>query len=61
MQVTNAKQMPDVKQVGIEWAIQQSLNLKAAPCFTLYYSRENQENIRQISFKGICETNGLIF
>jgi hypothetical protein len=40
--VTNAKQMPDVKQVGIEWAIQQSLELKGGSCFALYYSMENQ-------------------
>ena len=40
----------DVKQVGIEWAIQQSLELKAAGVPLLhYYSMGKSENIRQIA------------
>jgi hypothetical protein len=39
----------DVKQVGIEWAIQQSRELKAAGVPVLhYYSMGKSENIRQI-------------
>jgi methylenetetrahydrofolate reductase (NADPH) len=44
--VTNAKQMP-MKQVGIEWAIQQSRELKAAGVPVHYYSMGN----RKISVK----------
>jgi methylenetetrahydrofolate reductase (NADPH) len=41
MHWTNAKNA-DVKQVGIEWAIQQSLELKAAGVLHYYSIRENQ-------------------
>jgi methylenetetrahydrofolate reductase (NADPH) len=40
------------KQVGIEWAIQQSLELKAAGVPVLhYYSMGKSENIKQIAAK----------
>jgi methylenetetrahydrofolate reductase (NADPH) len=40
------------KQVGIEWVIQQSLELKAAGVPVLhYYSMGKSENIRQIASK----------
>jgi methylenetetrahydrofolate reductase (NADPH) len=40
----------DVKQVGVEWAIQQSKELKAAgvPCIH-YYTMGKSENVRQIA------------
>ncbi len=44
--------MHDIRQVGIEWAIQQSLELKAAGVPVLhYYSMGKSENIRQIASK----------
>jgi methylenetetrahydrofolate reductase (NADPH) len=40
----------DIKEVGIEWAIQQSLELKAAGVPVLhYYSMGKSENIKQIA------------
>ena len=48
--VDKCKTNNDVKQVGIEWAIQQSLELKAAGVPVLhYYSMGKSENIRQIA------------
>jgi methylenetetrahydrofolate reductase (NADPH) len=42
--VTNAKQMR--KQVGIEWAIQQSRELKAAGVPVQYYSMVNRSAVK---------------
>lgn len=48
--VDKCKTNADVKQVGIEWAIQQSRELKAAGVPVLhYYSMGKSENIRQIA------------
>ncbi|MNQ57751.1 5,10-methylenetetrahydrofolate reductase [compost metagenome] len=48
--VDKCKNNADIKQVGIEWAIQQSLELKAAGVpFLHYYSMGKSENIRQIA------------
>jgi methylenetetrahydrofolate reductase (NADPH) len=48
--VENAKSTSEIRQVGIEWAIQQSLELKAAGVPVLhYYSMGKSENIRQIA------------
>ncbi len=48
--VENAKSAAEIRQVGIEWAIQQSLELKAAGVPVLhYYSMGKSENIRQIA------------
>lgn len=48
--VDKCKNNADIKQVGIEWAIQQSLELKAAGVPVLhYYSMGKSENIRQIA------------
>jgi methylenetetrahydrofolate reductase (NADPH) len=46
----DCKTSADVRQVGVEWAIQQSLELKAAGVPVLhYYSMGKSENIRQIA------------
>jgi methylenetetrahydrofolate reductase (NADPH) len=48
--IEKCKSNVQVKQVGIEWAIQQSLELKAAGVPLLhYYSMGKSENIRQIA------------
>jgi len=48
--VDKCKNNAEIKQVGIEWAIQQSLELKAAGVpFLHYYSMGKSENIRQIA------------
>lgn len=48
--VDDCKDNAAIKQVGIEWAIQQSLDLKAAGVPVLhYYSMGKSENIRQIA------------
>jgi methylenetetrahydrofolate reductase (NADPH) len=50
--VDQCKNNNDIRQVGIEWAIQQSLELKAAGVPVLhYYSMGKSENIRQIASK----------
>ena len=50
--VEKCKTPADIRQVGIEWAIQQSLELKAAGVPVLhYYSMGKSENIRQIATK----------
>ena len=50
--VEQCKSSADIKQVGIEWAIHQSLELKAAGVPVLhYYSMGKSENIRQIASK----------
>jgi methylenetetrahydrofolate reductase (NADPH) len=50
--VDQCKNNADIRQVGIEWAIQQSLELKAAGVPVLhYYSMGKSENIRQIASK----------
>lgn len=50
--VEQCKSAADIRQVGIEWAIQQSLELKAAGVPLLhYYSMGKSENIRQIASK----------
>ena len=50
--IDQCKNNADIKQVGIEWAIQQSLELKAAGVPVLhYYSMGKSENIRQIASK----------
>jgi methylenetetrahydrofolate reductase (NADPH) len=50
--VDHCKNNADIRQVGIEWAIQQSLELKAAGVPVLhYYSMGKSENIRQIASK----------
>ena len=50
--VEQCKTASDIRQVGIEWAIQQSLELKAAGVPVLhYYSMGKSENIRQIASK----------
>jgi len=50
--VEQCKSATDIRQVGIEWAIQQSLELKAAGVPVLhYYSMGKSENIRQIASK----------
>ena len=51
-EVDKCKNNMEVRQVGIEWAIQQSLELKAAGVPVLhYYSMGKSENIRQIASK----------
>jgi methylenetetrahydrofolate reductase (NADPH) len=48
--VEKAKSPAEIRQVGIEWAIQQSKELKAAGVPVLhYYSMGKSENIRQIA------------
>lgn len=48
--VENAKSPAEIRQVGIEWAIEQSKELKAAGVPVLhYYSMGKSENIRQIA------------
>ncbi|WP_264532133.1 methylenetetrahydrofolate reductase [NAD(P)H] [Flavobacterium sp. N502540] len=48
--VDKCKNNAEIKQVGIEWAVQQSLELKAAGVPVLhYYSMGKSENIRQIA------------
>jgi len=48
--VDKCKNNAEIKQVGIEWAIQQSRELKAAGVPVLhYYSMGKSENIRQIA------------
>lgn len=48
--VEKCKTPADIRQVGIEWAIQQSLELKNAGVPVLhYYSMGKSENIRQIA------------
>ncbi len=48
--VEKCKNNAEIRQVGIEWAIQQSIELKAAGVPVLhYYSMGKSENIRQIS------------
>ena len=48
--VDKCKNNTEIRQVGIEWAIQQSLELKAAGVPVLhYYSMGKSENIRQIA------------
>ena len=50
--VDKCKTNADIRQVGVEWAIQQSLELKAAGVPVLhYYSMGKSENIRQIASK----------
>ncbi|MBC7747077.1 MAG: methylenetetrahydrofolate reductase, partial [Methylotenera sp.] len=50
--VYQCKNNADIRQVGIEWAIQQSLELKAAGVPVLhYYSMGKSENIKQIASK----------
>jgi methylenetetrahydrofolate reductase (NADPH) len=50
--VDNCKNNAAIKQVGIEWAIQQSLELKQAGVPLLhYYSMGKSENIREIASK----------
>jgi methylenetetrahydrofolate reductase (NADPH) len=50
--VESCKNPADIREVGIEWAIQQSLELKAAGVPVLhYYSMGKSENIRQIAVK----------
>jgi methylenetetrahydrofolate reductase (NADPH) len=50
--VEKCKTPADIRQVGVEWAIQQSLELKAAGVPLLhYYSMGKSENIRQIASK----------
>ncbi len=49
-EVDKCKNNAEIKQVGIDWAIQQSLELKAAGVPVLhYYSMGKSENIRQIA------------
>ena len=51
-EIEKCKDDKDVKQVGIEWAIQQSLELKSHGVPVLhYYSMGKSENIRQIASK----------
>jgi methylenetetrahydrofolate reductase (NADPH) len=51
-EVELCKTNEDIKQVGIEWAIQQSVELKAAGVPVLhYYSMGKSENIKQIASK----------
>jgi len=51
-EIEKCKDDKDVKQVGIEWAIQQSLELKSHGVPVLhYYSMGKSENIRQIANK----------
>jgi methylenetetrahydrofolate reductase (NADPH) len=51
-EVDKCKNNAEIRQVGIEWAIQQSLELKAAGVPVLhYYSMGKSENIRQIASK----------
>ncbi|OCB75150.1 methylenetetrahydrofolate reductase [NAD(P)H] [Flavobacterium crassostreae] len=48
--VADCKTSQAIRQVGIEWAVQQSLELKAAGVPVLhYYSMGKSENIRQIA------------
>lgn len=48
--VENAKSPAEIRQIGIEWAIEQSKELKAAGVPVLhYYSMGKSENIRQIA------------
>jgi methylenetetrahydrofolate reductase (NADPH) len=48
--VEKCKNNVEIRQVGIEWAIQQSIELKAAGVPVLhYYSMGKSENIRQIA------------
>jgi methylenetetrahydrofolate reductase (NADPH) len=48
--VEKCKNNAEIRQVGIEWAIQQSIELKAARVPVLhYYSMGKSENIRQIA------------
>ena len=50
--VDKCKSNAEIRQVGIEWAIQQSIELKAAGVPVLhYYSMGKSENIRQIASK----------
>ena len=50
--IDQCKNNADIRQIGIEWAIQQSLELKAAGVPVLhYYSMGKSENIRQIASK----------
>ena len=50
--IDGCKTPADIRQVGVEWAIQQSLELKAAGVPVLhYYSMGKSENIRQIASK----------
>ncbi|KFF18457.1 methylenetetrahydrofolate reductase [NAD(P)H] [Flavobacterium hydatis] len=52
IEVDKCKNNAEIRQVGIEWAIQQSLELKAAGVPVLhYYSMGKSENIRQIASK----------
>jgi methylenetetrahydrofolate reductase (NADPH) len=51
-EVSKCKKTADVRQVGIEWAVQQSLELKKAGVPVLhYYSMGKSENIKQIASK----------
>jgi methylenetetrahydrofolate reductase (NADPH) len=51
-EVIKCKKTADVRQVGIEWAVQQSLELKKAGVPVLhYYSMGKSENIKQIASK----------
>ena len=48
--VEKCKNNAEIRQVGIEWAIQQSIELKAAGVPVLhYYSMGKSENIRQVA------------
>jgi methylenetetrahydrofolate reductase (NADPH) len=48
--IEKCKNNAEIRQVGIEWAIQQSIELKAAGVPVLhYYSMGKSENIRQIA------------
>jgi methylenetetrahydrofolate reductase (NADPH) len=50
--VDSCKNNAEIRQVGIEWTIQQSLELKAAGVPVLhYYSMGKSENIKQIASK----------
>ena len=52
MEVVNAKDNEAVKQIGIEWCIQQSTELVAAGIPVLhYYSMGKAENIKAIASK----------
>lgn len=51
-EVDKCKNNAEIRQVGIEWAIHQSIELKAAGVPVLhYYSMGKSENIRQIASK----------
>jgi methylenetetrahydrofolate reductase (NADPH) len=50
IQAVDGCKIMQIRQVGIEWAIQQSLELKAAGVPVLhYYSMGKSENIKEIA------------